>query len=151
MVWLDVHFFSFCHFSPVLDFCLFIYSCLFQTWIFVAWWAEETWARRGVPDKSLLEILPNTYAGGHLLPAPHDGGRLCWTGESSSDVCFSLCLADLALSMSTCLFMHLFKTILPFQTGYLKEQTFTTFTRKAHVCSALYSNAFCRTFWSSIH
>ena len=47
-----------------------------QTRVSVARRAEEPRARGGVPDTSLLEVLPNAHAGGHLLPPHHNGGRL---------------------------------------------------------------------------
>lgn len=45
--------------------------------------AQTKRARGGIPDKSLLEVLPNPYAGGRILPASHNGGRLCWGCEYS--------------------------------------------------------------------
>lgn len=59
--------------------------------------AEAARARGCVPDESLLEVLPDPYAGGHLLPPPHDGGGLHRTREcrlKSSPP--PLCSADLA-------------------------------------------------------
>lgn len=43
--------------------------------------AEKSGARGGIPDKSLLEVLPNSHAGGRLFPPHHNGGRLCWARE----------------------------------------------------------------------
>lgn len=60
----------------------------FQARIFVARGAQTKWARGGIPDKSLLEVLPNPYAGGHILPASHNGARLCWAREYSLNPSF---------------------------------------------------------------
>lgn len=69
----------------------------FQAREVVARRAEAARARGGVADESLLEVLPDAHASGHLLPPPHDGGGLRRTREcrpkSSPPL---LCSADLA-------------------------------------------------------
>lgn len=47
----------------------------------VARWAEATRPGRSVPHQSLLEVLPNPHAGGHLLPPSYNGGWIRWTSE----------------------------------------------------------------------
>lgn len=64
-----------------------------QAWDFVARWAEKTRARGGLPEESLLEVLPNPHAGGHFFPPSHHGGRLRWTSEYRPNPPFPLCSA----------------------------------------------------------
>ncbi|KAM4554977.1 ATP-binding cassette sub-family C member 5 isoform 2-T2 [Odontesthes bonariensis] len=55
-----------------------VHSQLSKARIFVARRDKKTWTRGGIPDTSLLEVLPNPYAGSHLLPPPHNGGGFRW-------------------------------------------------------------------------